>query len=204
MGLGRAELSFSSLIPEKIPQTQHPRIVVVGRSNVGKSSLLNAMTHPQKIFRTGKTPGLTRGVLGARVQLGTSKESIMELVDVPGTGFARNPHEREAWGEMMDVLKDKSAGKPLLFLVLIELGRRPEQEDVDLIEWLDEVPYALVFTKVDRIKPAIREESSRSWISILETAVGKPFFVSSTKNEGLNDLFKAMRSFVRNGVLEHV
>lgn len=203
MGLGRAELSFSSLIAEKIPHARQPRIVVLGRSNVGKSSLLNAMTHPQKIFRTGKTPGLTRGVLGARVQLGASQESILELVDVPGTGFARNPHEREAWAEMMDVLKDKSAGKPLMFLVLIELGRRPEPEDLDLIEWLGDLPFALVFTKVDKIKPALREDASKHWIRVLSEATGNPFFVSSTKNEGLGELFKAMRAFVRNGVIEN-
>ena len=67
MGLGQAKVSFTVLRAQDLPVAKYPRWAVIGRSNVGKSSLLNALVHPKKLFRTGSTPGLTQGLIGVEV-----------------------------------------------------------------------------------------------------------------------------------------
>jgi GTP-binding protein len=199
MGLGkRAELTFTVLDASKVPQAKCPRWAVLGRSNVGKSSLLNALTHPHKFFRTGSKPGVTTGLIGVKVFLGQSPKSALELVDLPGFGYAK--HSRSTlskWDELVVALREKSESTGLLWVWLADPTREPAEAEFQLIEWLGMSPFSLVFTKADQVKRSQRAASEKRWSRVLERATEGPYWVSAMKGEGFAELEKSAKSFVR-------
>jgi GTP-binding protein len=199
MGLGRAELSFTALDLEKIPEGRCPRWIALGRSNVGKSSLLNALVHPQKLFRTSSTPGKTIGVIGATLQLGRSEDSRLELIDVPGFGYARKRHDvqRSEWEPLMERLREKSHGRGLFWLWLVDPVRKPSEEEFMLRDWLGREAYAIVFTKCEGLKEAERKKIVKTWEAFLAGASEGPYWVSALKGQGFEELAKSARNFVR-------
>jgi GTP-binding protein len=198
VGLGRAELSFTVLEESKVPEGRHPRWGVLGRSNVGKSTLLNALVHPQTLFYTGKQPGKTRGLIAAKVWLGKSDQSILELVDLPGFGYARKSSlPSDNWGGLADALRDQSRAKGIFWLWLADPTRRPEEHEGELMRWLAREPYAFVFTKADAVKRSQMAEAERNWARIIQGATEGPFWVSSLKGDGISELAKSARNFVR-------
>ena len=196
MGLGKAKVSFTVLQAEALPQAKYPRWATIGRSNVGKSSLLNALVHPMKMFRTGSTPGLTRGLIGVEVMLGKRPESTIEIVDVPGFGFALNPN-RGDWENLAQALLSKSEDKGLLFLWLIDVTREPDALDYDVSRWLGPRPFRILYTKADQTKKHHREKFEKKWASFVEQATEHPLWVSALSGEGVDELGKAARNFLR-------
>jgi GTP-binding protein len=202
MGLGPAAISFTVLDPEKIPQAHHPRWAVLGRSNVGKSSFLNSLIHPDKLFRTGGMPGVTTGLIGVNVRLGKHEDSTLELVDMPGFGFAaRGSTDRDRWIALADVLKDRSADRGIQWIWLVDPTRPPEESDLGVLSWLGRQNYTFVFTKSDKIKPSGRAGIERAWKAISDLASEGPYWVSSMKGEGMQELFKSARVFVRGSAI---
>lgn len=198
MGLGKATLSFTVLEPGKVPAGRHPRWAALGRSNVGKSSLLNALLHPHEFFRTGKTPGVTRGLIGVQVAMGNSEKSVLELVDLPGFGFApQDQHERRNWDELAAALRENSRELGLQWIWLVDPIREPGELEEDLMRWLDNEPFALVFTKSDKIKERERKGVEGKWARFARAAVEGPYWVSALKGEGMEALMKSARQFVR-------
>lgn len=198
MGLGKAELTFTVLDAAKVPQSTSPRWAVLGRSNVGKSSLLNALTHPQKHFRTGGKPGVTTGLIGVRVLLGKSDKSALELVDLPGFGYAKHSNSTlSKWDELIVALREKSEEKGLHWIWLADPVREPGDAELQLLEWLSTAPFTVVFTKSDQVKKSDRAACERRWNSIISRASEGPYWVSALKGEGFLDLEKSARAFVR-------
>ncbi len=199
MGLGPTKLSFTAFLPEHIPVTKHPRWAVLGRSNVGKSSFLNALVHPTKIFKTGNRPGVTIGVIGAIVQLGRSKESCFELIDLPGFGYSeRTSKDHARWEQLVEELKEKSEGYPLQWIWLIDPVRDPEALEDDLLMWLANAPFALIFTKADKFNAAEKVRAEKAWQRIIDFSIHKPLWVSSLRGDGIQEFAKSARSFVKS------
>jgi|SRR5579871_6052382 len=133
-----------------IPPTKFPEVAFAGRSNVGKSSLVNALTGRKTLARVSNTPGRTREINFFRLG-----ERLM-LADLPGYGYARvSKAESAKWTELIFAYL---AGRPSLrrVVLLIDSRRGPLPQDIEVMDLLDRaaVSYQLVLTKVDKLKPA--------------------------------------------------
>ena len=199
MGLGvKSAVTFTTLQAEKVPVSDCPRWAVLGRSNVGKSSLLNSLVHPKKMFRTGGKPGVTTGLVGAKIQLGKSEESNLEIVDLPGFGYAKySKNILSGWEELIISLRKKSEDRGLLWVWLADPKRKPSEEEKSLISWLNMSPFMFVFTKSDQIKASKRKECLKNWSEYIDRSTEGPYWVSSMKGEGFNELQKSARNYVR-------
>jgi GTP-binding protein len=199
MGLGPSSLAFTVLKPGEVPLAQFPRWAVLGRSNVGKSTFLNALTHPHVLFKTGKNPGVTRGLIGVQIRLGKSEESTIELVDMPGFGFAKGHSiDSAGWDALGEALRDQSVERGLQWIWLADPRRAPEDLERSLLGWLEGQPYTFVFTKSDGIRQAERAAAEKVWKPFIENATEGPFWTSALKGDGMDPIFKSARSFVRN------
>jgi GTP-binding protein len=153
-----AELVVSASAVAGFPAEGAPEIALLGRSNVGKSSLLNRLVARRSLARTSKTPGRTRLVNFFRV---LRPEGELRLVDLPGYGFAKvSQAERRAWQALVEGYLTKRAALRLA-LLLQDARRDPGTDESDLLPWLAArgVPVLGVLTKVDRL--SARERGAR-------------------------------------------
>ncbi|QIK96188.1 YihA family ribosome biogenesis GTP-binding protein [Sphingomonas sp. HDW15A] len=181
------------------PQLQHlpdanvPEIAFAGRSNVGKSSLINAVTHRSKLARASNTPGRTQELNYFDV----GRPPVLRLVDMPGYGFAEAPKDMvKRWRFLInDFLRGRAVLKRAL--VLVDSRHGLKDVDRDIMKMLDDaaVSYHLVLTKADKIKPT--ELASR--IDAIRTEAAKhpaahPLIIStsSEKGDGIAELRTAI------------
>lgn len=147
---GRVEFLKSAPALKFLPDAELPEIAFAGRSNVGKSSLLNALTGRRAIARTSVTPGRTQELNFFEV----GEPTVLRLVDMPGYGFAKAPPKVvEQWRRLVrDFLRGRVALKRTLLLIDSRHGVKPV--DAEMMKMLDEaaVGYRLVLTKADKVK----------------------------------------------------
>jgi GTP-binding protein len=144
----RAEFRAAAARASEIPAARGPEIALAGRSNVGKSSLLNSLTGRRGLARTSRTPGCTRGLIFYEIGGGR-----LTLVDVPGYGWAqRSKEERSAWKALVEYYLETRAALAGV-LILVDVRRGPEEEERMLVEYLARarLPYAWVLTKCDKL-----------------------------------------------------
>ena len=146
-----AEFVTSAAEPSGFPRPSLPEIAFAGRSNVGKSSLINTLVGVPGLARTSRTPGRTRLLNWFRVT--PPKGPPMHFVDLPGYGYARVPNEmRASWRPLIETyLRDRPALRGLVLLV--DARRGAEEEEQDFLAWLREggVPARVVVTKADKL-----------------------------------------------------
>ena len=168
-----------------------PEIAFAGRSNVGKSTLLNAVSQRKGLARTSRTPGCTRGVIMFDLKLRSGVQ--VRLVDLPGYGFAqRAKTERKSWGPLIEsylLNRDTLRG----VMILVDARRGPESEELELAEFLRtiKVPYVLIATKVDKMSRterglAIKQLAAENGVRVLGA--------SGETGEGREDVVRAMVS----------
>ena len=147
---GRVEFLKSAPSLQYLPEATVPELALAGRSNVGKSSLLNALTGRKSIARASVTPGRTQELNFFEV----GEPAVLRLVDMPGYGFAKAP--KSIVKEWQRVVRDYLRGRAVLkrTLVLINARHGPKEVDREMMAMLDEaaVGYRLVLTKADKIK----------------------------------------------------
>ena len=172
---------------DSLPPADRPEICFAGRSNVGKSSLINALTNRKGLARASNTPGRTRELNYFNV------DGRLNLVDLPGYGYARAPKtEISNWTRLTRAFLRGRAGLRRVFL-LIDSRHGIKPSDVELMELLDDaaVTYQLVLTKSDKIKKAeldkIMRRTSRT-IGKRPAAHPELMVTSSEKKTGLDDL----------------
>jgi GTP-binding protein len=176
---------------EAAPDSGLPEVAVVGRSNCGKSSLINALTGRKKLARTSKTPGRTQEIVFFSVRFAPADPFF--LVDLPGYGFARvSKTERAAWGHFVgDYVGTRETLK--LLLVLNDLRREPREEELNLLRWADErgINSLVVLTKADKIAKnkrltAIQAAKKKIGMS------GNPMVVSVQEDKSIVSLRQAI------------
>jgi len=142
-----ANCIISAVGPKQYPNTGYPEIVLAGRSNVGKSSLLNSLCARRQLARTSAQPGKTQTINFFEIN------EQLYLVDLPGYGYAgASKVKRREWGEfIVNYLKNRD--KLVLIIHLIDLRHEPMKNDLEASEWLTglNIPYVIVGTKADKI-----------------------------------------------------
>ncbi len=143
-----AEHLGSGREPKHWPKPTLPEYAFIGRSNVGKSSLVNMLVGINKLARVSNTPGKTRNVEHFKV------DNSWLLADLPGYGFAKvSLNERAAWRTMIDNYLLERENLQCVF-VLVDGRLEPQKNDLGMIKWLGEkeIPFVIVFTKSDKLK----------------------------------------------------
>lgn len=137
----------SAVWPPQYPPAIMPEIAFVGRSNVGKSSLMNTLVGRKNLAKTSNTPGRTQ-----LINFFTVNETI-SFVDLPGYGFAKVPRSvKKDWGDMMEAyLRERQS--LCLVIFILDIRRDPNADDLSLRDWLDHyrIPYLYILTKSDKL-----------------------------------------------------
>jgi GTP-binding protein len=149
----RAEHLGSGREAKHWPKPVLPEYAFIGRSNVGKSSLINMLCQINKLARVSNTPGRTRNVEHFRVEGTLTTNTPWMLADLPGYGFAKvSQTEREAWQKMIQRYLRERENLQTVFL-LADSRLEPQQNDLDMVQWLGEndIPFCIIFTKSDKL-----------------------------------------------------
>lgn len=186
----KAEFIISAAAKAQFPESRWPEITLLGRSNAGKSSLLNRLLGRKALARVGAAPGRTRLINFFEVVWAANLPPFL-LTDLPGYGYAAAPKSLvAAWrGLVNDYL---TAGRPLkLALLLMDLRRKPGPEEAGLIDWLTElgIPTMLVGTKADKLS----KSQAALRLSEIERALAlRPWPFSSLTGQGRAGLLKIL------------
>ncbi len=178
---------------EDLPPPKLPEVAFLGRSNVGKSSLINAFVGKKRLARVSSRPGFTQALNFFRV------DHRFLVVDLPGYGFAKAPAEvRRNWQRLVE--KYLSSPRPIKLLVLIfDLRRTPDTLDQMLVDYVREIgrPFVVVLNKIDRVKKTARPKCERPWREALAPGSRGVFLTSCRTLEGIPEF----RHFVLQEVL---
>ena len=177
-------------LPESVAE-----VAVVGRSNVGKSSLINALAKRNGLANTSKTPGRTQLLNCFALPDGTT------MVDCPGYGYAKVAKvQRASMARMIErYLEDRDPLQMVMVLVDGEVG--PTPLDRSMLEWLREegLPHQVVATKHDKVKTKVRDKRKRDLAEACDLEPGDVVWVSATKNVGIDRLRDLVRIWLAPG-----
>ncbi|MBQ1665552.1 MAG: YihA family ribosome biogenesis GTP-binding protein [Bacteroidaceae bacterium] len=197
MIINSAEFQCSSPRADMCPQTDLPEYAFIGRSNVGKSSLINMLTGRNKLAMTSSTPGKTMLVNHFII----NKEWY--LVDLPGYGFAqRGKREMDKLWNLISHYVLEREQLTCLF-VLIDIRHEPQQKDLDFFQFLGEngVPFAIIFTKADKISRQKIQSSVKAYLNVLGEMweeLPPHFITSATSKMGKDDVLNYIDEINKN------
>lgn len=192
----RAEFTTSVGLRGDYPEGGVPEIAVVGKSNVGKSSFINAVCNNKKLARTSQQPGKTRLVNYFSINGGE-----FYLVDLPGYGFAKAPkEEQEKWGELMETYL--RSGRVNHLLLLVDSRHAPSAGDRQMMVWMQyyNIPYTIIATKVDKL-PKSRRPQYVAAVAKSVGAVSPAIGFSADERIGLDEVLERMDQIVHDVAL---
>ena len=178
------------------PKPDRPEYAFIGRSNVGKSSLINMLTKQRNLAKISATPGKTQLLNHFEIESSAKEKSPKEkwyLVDLPGYGYAkRSQTDRRRWEQMIEGYFRKRENLVNVF-VLIDARHSPQKNDLEFVNQLDkwQVPFTLVFTKSDKEKPAVVQRNLASFLDELKKTwqfLPQSFVSSALKNTGRDEI----------------
>jgi len=178
----------------QLPAPTFAEVAFAGRSNVGKSSLINSLVRRKKLVRTSGAPGCTRAINIFRVRLRTDEEEAhLDLVDLPGYGYAqRSKAERLSWGPLIEgFLRERPGLRGAV--VIVDIRRGVQDDDVQLLEFLEsiEVTPILVATKLDKLPASKRKPA----VAALRREISRPVLAySSVTGDGWEALWERLLS----------
>lgn len=199
MNISSAEFIISNSDVKKCPEGNFPEYAFIGRSNVGKSSLINMLTARKGLAMTSSTPGKTMLINHFLIN------KNWYLVDLPGYGYAKRGQKGQQ--QIQNIIEGyilQRQQMACLFL-LIDCRHEPQQIDLDFIEWLGEngVPFAMVFTKADKLKGGRLNANIRQYLAKLQEQWEElpPHFITSSESrlgrEELLDYIERINSSLR-------
>lgn len=187
MQVNTAKFLESNPSVKTCPSPHMPEYAFIGRSNVGKSSLINAMTNRSSLAKTSSTPGKTQLINHFLIN------ENWYLVDLPGYGWAKVSKEqrRDFEGLITEYLSERK--NLVVTFVLIDIRHEPQAIDLEFLEWLGEnaIPFCIVFTKADKLNNSKLVASLERYEAVLKSrweALPPNFITSSLKNEGTEDI----------------
>ena len=187
MKITSAEFVKSAVWPPQYPPAIMPEIAFVGRSNVGKSSLINTLVGRKKLAKTSNTPGRTQ-----LINFFTINEKI-SFVDLPGYGFAKVAQSvKKDWGSMIEAYLRERQSLCLVVLIL-DIRRDPSNDDLSLRDWLEHyrIPYLYTLTKTDKLSNNQAISRTRAIERTLCVSAGKsPILFSAITQKGKNEIWQ--------------
>lgn len=165
MEVKQTEFIKSAVKPKDYPPALLPEVAFVGRSNVGKSSLINVLANRKALVRTSSTPGRTQLINFFDVN------SCLTLVDLPGYGYAKAPPDvRKQWGPMIETYLAKRESLKTVVLIL-DIRRIPSDGDLQMLRWLEtyNIPPIIVLTKCDKLSKVERAKQT----TLIAAAIGR-------------------------------
>lgn len=194
-----AEFIISAADKSGWPELNKPEVVVVGRSNVGKSSFINALTNRKRLAYVGATPGKTQLLNFFDI------DGTWTMVDVPGYGYAKLSRKQiEKMGKMMDEYFGEREGIKCV-ISLVDARHEPSADDLDMIQYFKEngFPILVGATKIDKVPKTKRLSNLKKIAQKLQLPMRAIFPVSSEEKTGLDEIYAALMKQIGLAVPEH-
>ena len=176
----KAEFVMSNSQVAKCPKEPLPEYAFIGRSNVGKSSLINMLTNQKNLAKTSARPGKTQLINHFKIN------DQWFLVDLPGYGYARVSKTTKKTFQKFITNYFEQRKQLVCAFVLVDIRHEPQKIDLEFMQWLGEnaVPFAIVFTKADQLKPLAIERNIATYQEILLKSweAMPPYFITSAEN----------------------
>lgn len=200
MKIKAAEFVVSNAEVAKCPDSKLPEYAFIGRSNVGKSSLINMLTERKNLAKTSGRPGKTQLINHFLIN------NSWHLVDLPGYGYARVSKSAKKTFQKFITAYFEKREQMICAFVLIDSRHKPQPIDLEFMQWLGEhqVPFCIIFTKADKLKPKALERNINDYqAQMLQTWTEMPeYFITSSSNamgrdevlnyiESINEQFQA-------------
>lgn len=197
MKIKSAEFVISNSDVAKCPDTKLPEYAFIGRSNVGKSSLINSLTNRKDLAKTSGRPGKTQLINHFLIN------QSWFLVDLPGYGYARVSKSAKKTFQKFITQYFEKREQMLCAFVLIDSRHKPQPIDMEFMTWLGEhqVPFCIIFTKTDKLKPKALERNIEEYkAEMLKTWEEMPqyFVTSSATGEGREEVLKFIQGINEN------
>ena len=193
MHIKTATFVVSNQDVSKCPKNNFPEYAFIGRSNVGKSSLINMLTNQKKLAKTSGRPGKTQLINHFLIN------EQWYLVDLPGYGYARVSKSSKKTFQKFITSYFQQRKQLVSAFVLIDIRHEPQQIDLNFMQWLGEhqIPFSIIFTKSDKLKPKAIERNILHYQSVLSEnweELPQHFITSCTKFEGKEELLNYIDS----------
>jgi GTP-binding protein len=185
-----AEFIKSAVKPSHYPQDNLPEIAFAGRSNVGKSSLINTLVNRKHLVKTSSTPGRTQLINFFQAN------SKLSLVDLPGYGYAKVPTAvRKEWGPMIE---NYLSTRPSLrgVVLIMDIRRQPRNEEIDFIKWMERqnLAHILVLTKTDKLSKTKQIKQRNMIAKVLGIEPEGLILFSAKTRKGREDVWANIRT----------
>lgn len=190
MNLNNVSLMLSAVSKKQYPNTNLPEIAFAGRSNVGKSSLINKLLNRKKLARVSAQPGKTATINFYDI------DKTLIFVDLPGYGFAKvSKQEKEKWGRMIEEYLNERE-QLIQVVLLVDMRHKPTNDDIMMFNWIVESGFepVVIATKKDKVKPSQRDDALKLIKDTLGIDEVIPF--SSEKGDGVDEVWELFKDMI--------